>query len=126
LGNTTATDLPATSSGSAHESVLQPTGGSNSMSTPEQLNASKSTFEKTGETSSSSESGIKSIISTLTNSDDLNVEETHSRRTYLIENELLEELERVSKDKKKGYKTKIINTGLRIVLDLMKQNKHDF
>lgn len=67
--------------------------------------------------------GISSIISSLSNTVDLKVEETHTRKTYLIENELLAELDKLCVGKKKGYKTKMINSGLRIVLDLVNQNK---
>lgn len=70
-------------------------------------------------------SDIQSLISALADVDEQNVEETHTRRTYLIENELLAELERISKGKKKGYKTMIINTGLRIVLDLIKNKQNN-
>ncbi|WP_408895365.1 hypothetical protein [Paenibacillus taichungensis] len=67
--------------------------------------------------------GISSIISSLSNTVDLKVEETHTRKTYLIENELLKELDKLCVGKKKGYKTKMINSGLRIVLELVNQNK---
>ncbi|MBY0217941.1 hypothetical protein [Paenibacillus illinoisensis] len=67
--------------------------------------------------------GISSIISSLSNTVDLKVEETHTRKTYLIENELLAELDKLCVGKKKGYKTKMINSGLRIVLELVNQNK---
>lgn len=55
--------------------------------------------------------------------DVLLVKDTHVRRTYLIERELLMELEFISKGKKKGYKNKLINSGLQMILDLVKQNK---
>ncbi|MEK4372330.1 hypothetical protein [Paenibacillus sp. FSL R5-0473] len=67
--------------------------------------------------------GISSIISSLSNTVDLKVEETHTRKTYLIENELLAELDKLCVGKKKGYKTKMINSGLRIVLELVNENK---
>ncbi|MCM3131110.1 MULTISPECIES: hypothetical protein [unclassified Paenibacillus] len=78
----------------------------------------------TDEKQSASASGINNILSTLANTNDLTVEETHTRRTYLIDNKLLKELDKISKGKKKGFATKVINSGLRIVLELMKENKH--
>lgn len=64
------------------------------------------------------------LVRKLKNSDELNVEDTHTRKTYLIDNQLLAELDAVSAGKKKGFKTKIINTGLRIVLELMRQDNN--
>lgn len=68
--------------------------------------------------------GISTLVSNLKNLDELNVEDTHTRKTYLIDNQLLDELNKVSAGKKKGYKTKIINTGLRIVLELMRNDSN--
>lgn len=85
---------------------------------------STSNNQSTEDKQAASAPGINNILSTLANTNDLNVEETHTRRTYLIENELLEELNRISKGKKRGFPTKVINSGLRIVLELMKENKH--
>lgn len=69
------------------------------------------------------DNSITNLVSSLTNMVELNVEDTHTRATYLIENDLLAELKKVSEGKKKGYKTKVVNAGIRIVLDLMKQDK---
>lgn len=40
------------------------------------------------------------------------VEETHTRQTYLIRNDLLKELNKVSRKQGKGFKTKVINYAL--------------
>ncbi|RRJ54897.1 hypothetical protein EHV15_35590 [Paenibacillus oralis] len=68
--------------------------------------------------------GISTLVSQLKNTDELNVEDTHTRKTYLIDNLLLAKLDEISAGKKKGYKTKVINTGLQIVLDLLRQDNN--
>jgi hypothetical protein len=68
--------------------------------------------------------GITSLVSQLKNMNELRVEDTHTRMTYLIENELLAELKALSAGKKKGYKNKIVNTGIRIAIELMRQDNN--
>jgi uncharacterized protein (DUF4415 family) len=48
------------------------------------------------------------------------MEETHTRKTFLIENELLKEFNRLTKNKR-GYQTMLINEVLRAVINT--QNK---
>ena len=45
------------------------------------------------------------------------VEQTHRRQTYLIHKELISRLERISKGQPKGFKTAVVNEGIRRVLD---------
>jgi hypothetical protein len=65
---------------------------------------------------------LSSMVSSLAHPDNTTVEDTYEKRTFLIEKDLLRELDSMAKGKKKGYKTKVVNTGLRIVIDLI--NKH--
>jgi predicted DNA-binding protein len=51
------------------------------------------------------------------------VEETHRRATFLIENELLERLNRLASDRPRGFKTAVVNEGIRRVLDEIEGNK---
>ena len=45
------------------------------------------------------------------------VEQTHRRQTYLIHKELISRLERISRGQPKGFKTAVVNEGIRRVLD---------
>lgn len=45
-----------------------------------------------------------------------NIEETHSRQTYLIRNELIEEIEELAKKRDKGFKTAFINHAIKRLL----------
>jgi hypothetical protein len=45
------------------------------------------------------------------------VEQTHRRQTYLIDKELISRLERLAKEQPKGFKTAVVNEGIRRVLD---------
>lgn len=45
------------------------------------------------------------------------VEETHRRQTYLIDKELIKRLDRLARRQPKGFKTAVINEGIRRVLD---------
>ncbi|CDN33636.1 hypothetical protein [Bacillus thuringiensis] len=43
-------------------------------------------------------------------------EDTHTRQTWLIKNETIKRLERLSKGKRKGFKTELVNQALEIFL----------
>lgn len=45
------------------------------------------------------------------------VEDTHTRATYLIKNETLKKLEKISRGKGKGFKTQLVNYALERMLD---------
>lgn len=45
------------------------------------------------------------------------VEDTHRRQTYLIHKELIKRLDRLARRQPKGFKTAVINEGIRRVLD---------
>jgi len=45
------------------------------------------------------------------------VEETHTRQTYLIRNDLLKRLNRAARRKRKGYKTRFVNLAIERLLD---------
>jgi hypothetical protein len=45
------------------------------------------------------------------------IEETHQRQTYLIDKNLLSRLDRIAKNQPKGFKTAVVNEGIRRVLD---------
>ncbi|MFD1394400.1 hypothetical protein ACFQ40_01220 [Kroppenstedtia eburnea] len=45
------------------------------------------------------------------------VEETHRRQTYLIENDLIKRLDKLARRQPKGFKTAVVNEGIRRVLD---------
>lgn len=49
------------------------------------------------------------------------VEETHKRQTYLIDKDLIRRLERLAKRQPKGFKTAVVNEGIRRVLDEIEQ-----
>jgi uncharacterized protein (DUF4415 family) len=49
------------------------------------------------------------------------MEETHTRKTFLIENELLKEFNRLTKNKR-GYQTMLINEVLRAVIESQKKS----
>lgn len=53
--------------------------------------------------------------------DKLTVEETHTRTTVLIRNELLYRLNALAKRKKRGFKTIVFNTALEVILDDLEQ-----
>ncbi|MDM8365387.1 hypothetical protein [Bacillus thuringiensis] len=44
-------------------------------------------------------------------------EDTHTRQTWLIKNETIKRLEKLSKEKRKGFKTELVNQALEIFLD---------
>ncbi|MEC2865029.1 hypothetical protein P9Y72_18720, partial [Bacillus cereus] len=43
-------------------------------------------------------------------------EDTHTRQTWLIKNETIKRLEKLSKGKRKGFKTELVNQALEIFL----------
>ncbi|PDZ42279.1 hypothetical protein [Bacillus wiedmannii] len=43
-------------------------------------------------------------------------EDTHTRQTWLIKNDTIKRLERLSKGKRKGFKTELVNQALEIFL----------
>lgn len=51
------------------------------------------------------------------------VEESHSRRTFLVENELLEELDAIAENKKRGFITSFINYAIENALNDYKNIK---
>ena len=50
------------------------------------------------------------------------VEDTHTRGTFLIQNELLERLDALAKGQKRGFKTKLVNHALKEFLDQVEKN----
>lgn len=50
------------------------------------------------------------------------VEDTHTRGTFLIQNELLERLDALAKGQKRGFKTKLVNHALKEFLDQIEKN----
>lgn len=50
--------------------------------------------------------------------EDSTVEDDYTRKTFQFENSMIEELNKVIRKKKKGFGKRIVNTGLRIALDL--------
>lgn len=44
-------------------------------------------------------------------------EDTHTRQTWLIKNETIKRLEKLSKGKKKGFKTELVNQALEMFLN---------
>ncbi|MDM8365990.1 hypothetical protein ACS4JF_27330 [Bacillus thuringiensis] len=44
-------------------------------------------------------------------------EDTHTRQTWLIKNETIKRLEKLSKEKRKGFKTELVNQALEMFLD---------
>jgi hypothetical protein len=48
-------------------------------------------------------------------------EETHIRQTYMIDKELLKEFDKIARGKKKGFKTEVVNLGIKLVLQQMKK-----
>ncbi|MGV2887622.1 hypothetical protein [Paenibacillus taichungensis] len=115
-------------SGQSSESSQKMQDGNNPSGQPV-IPAAPSASPTSGESHSpsflgSDQSGITSLVSQLKNMNELKVEDTHTRMTYLIENELLAELKALSAGKKKGYKNKIVNTGIRIAIELMRQDNN--
>lgn len=51
------------------------------------------------------------------------VEETHTRQTYLIDNDLIKRLNKLATKKGKGFKTALINRALATALDELEQLK---
>lgn len=51
------------------------------------------------------------------------VEETHSRRTFLVENDLLKELDEIAEKQKRGFITSFINYAIESALNDYKQLK---
>ena len=49
------------------------------------------------------------------------VDMTHTRQTYLIQNDLIERLERLAKKRDRGFKTQLINYALERVLNELEQ-----
>lgn len=45
------------------------------------------------------------------------VEETHTRQTYLIRNDLIKRLEKIAKKQDRGFKTALVNEGIKRLLD---------
>lgn len=50
------------------------------------------------------------------------VEETHTRQTYLINNDLLNRLNKMAKGKGKGFKTELVNYALEKALSELEEN----
>ncbi|MEM5662263.1 hypothetical protein AAHB62_26255 [Bacillus cereus] len=44
-------------------------------------------------------------------------EDTHTRQTWLIKNETIKRLEKLSKGKKKGFKTELVNQAVEMLLN---------
>lgn len=44
-------------------------------------------------------------------------EDTHTRQTWLIKNETVKRLDKLSKGKRKGFKTELVNQALEMILD---------
>jgi hypothetical protein len=44
------------------------------------------------------------------------IEDTHTRQTYLIRNDLISRLERLSKGQRRGFKTEFVNDALELLL----------
>ncbi|MCQ6344102.1 hypothetical protein NPM06_32155 [Bacillus cereus] len=44
-------------------------------------------------------------------------EDTHTRQTWLIKNETIKRLEKLSKEKRKGFKTELVNQALEMFLN---------
>ncbi|HDR4393044.1 hypothetical protein V4C29_23900 [Bacillus cereus] len=44
-------------------------------------------------------------------------EDTHTRQTWLIKNETVKRLEKLSKGKRKGFKTELVNQAIEMILD---------
>lgn len=59
---------------------------------------------------------IDSDLEDLKNFGKKKVEDTHTRQTWLIENNLLKEFEKHCKGKGKGYKTRFVNAAIRKLL----------
>lgn len=47
----------------------------------------------------------------------LTIEDTHTRQTYLIRNDLLKRLNKVAKGKDRGFKTQLVNYALEQILN---------
>lgn len=45
------------------------------------------------------------------------IDQTHTRQTYLVRNELIKRMNKLSKSQGKGFKTKVVNHALEMVLD---------
>lgn len=45
------------------------------------------------------------------------IEETHTRQTYLIKNEILTRLNKLAKGEKRGFKTDLVNYAIEKVID---------
>ena len=81
----------------------------------EQLNKTKEVLSN-NDTSSDQEESADDFWSTVTNKKPT-VEDTHTRGTFLIQNELLERLDALAKGQKRGFKTKLVNYALKEFLD---------
>ncbi|MED2185343.1 hypothetical protein [Bacillus wiedmannii] len=48
-------------------------------------------------------------------------EDTHTRQTWLIKNETIRRLDKLAEEKKKGFKTELVNQALEMLLDLIEK-----
>lgn len=49
------------------------------------------------------------------------IEDTHTRQTYLIRNDLLKRMNKAAKGKKRGFKTDLVNFAIEKVLDELEE-----
>lgn len=51
------------------------------------------------------------------------IEDTHTRRTFLVRNDLLKRMDRMARKQRKGFKTHLLNHALEKVLDELEKDK---
>jgi hypothetical protein len=91
-------------------------------STTQKTNTEKKVASVTDNTKTETEQGTD-LLNSFKQTKKLRVEDTHSRYTVLIDNELLKEINRVAKGKGKGFKTWFFNYALKMMLEEIKDNK---
>ena len=101
-------------SGSRTTEPEQTDGSGNGKTGPEQTDGSGSRTTEPEQTDGSKEGFIEQFKEKATRK---TVEETHRRQTYLIDNELIKRLDRLARRQPKGFKTAVVNEGIRRVLD---------
>lgn len=73
------------------------------------------------ELSNITESEHENDVSSLKNYKKMPLEETHKRRTYMVRNDLAEQINEMAKERGSGFKTRFINFAIEKLLQEMNQ-----
>lgn len=89
----------------------------NMNSNTEQLNVTDKVTNTNAESSESSHIGTELLQAFEKKTKRETVEDTHTRQTYLVRNDLIKRLDKLAKNKARGFKTMLVNHAIEKVLE---------